>query len=162
MKAKDHPCYKCTYLVTAGELTMCGYFEKTGKLRSWPDGKNGKQRKFSWTEPCPEKVYDPTATSRVPPFPEWLKKKDEQTPKIDKRKGLRCSWNYEKAKRLYAEGVPIKEIAEAVGGKPQVIYNYAIRYEWRRGPKKKKVKEKTNDGNSTEQQSDADRTGQGN
>lgn len=162
MKAKDHPCYKCSYLVTAGELTMCGYFEKTGKLRSWPDGKNGKQRKFSWTEPCPEKVYDPTATSRVPPFPEWLKKKDEQTPKIDKRKGLRCSWNYEKAKQLYIDGVPIKEIAEAVGGKPQVIYNYAIRYEWRRGPKKKKVKEKTNDGNSTKQQSDADRTGKGN
>lgn len=159
MKAKDHPCYKCSYLVTAGELTMCGYFEKTGKLRSWPDGKNGKMRKFSWTEPCPEKIYDARATSRVPPFPEWMKKKEE--PKPDKRKGLRCSWDWETAKQLYAEGVPIKEIAERVGGKPAVIYNYATRYEWRRGPRKKKCKGETNNGNSTEQQSDADRTEQG-
>lgn len=140
---------------------MCGYFEKTGRLRTFPEGKDGPRRKMSWTEPCPVKIYDSRATSRVPPFPEWMKNRDGE-PKVDKRKGLRCSWDWETAKRMYAEGVSVREIAEAVGGKPAVIYNYAMRYEWPRGRMKKQNKGEGKNGNSTEKQSGSGGAEQGN
>lgn len=129
---KKHRCYRCSYLADCGDLVCCGYMEQTGKPRSFPEG-GGKQIRWSDTEPCPyykpkrgrwfkDVPRGPGIVSHEPPPP--------QQPKIDRRKGIRTSWDYEKAQKMYFEGVPPKQIAEAVGCKLAVLRNYIARYDW--------------------------------
>lgn len=131
---KKHRCYRCLYLADAGMYVCCGYIEKTGMPRSFPDGAGGKQIPWSDTEKCPH--YKP-ARGRwfkdVPPGPgEPPFKPQEQAPepKEDLRKGIKAAWDYDKAFALYKEGKHPREIAKAVGCKLTILLGYINRYDW--------------------------------
>lgn len=140
---KEHRCYRCGYLEDCGAFVCCGYLEQTGKPRSFPED-GGEQIPWSDTEPCPH--YKPKRGrwfKDVPPGPGTVKSREPPPPpKIDRRRGIRTSWDYEKAKRLYLEGMPQKKIAEIVGCKVSVLRNYIYRYEWKTQAGIDKAKEK--------------------
>lgn len=130
---KKHRCYRCGYLVDCGAFVCCGYLEQTGKPRSFPED-GGAQIPWSETEKCPHyKRKKGKWFTDVPPGPGKPHKTEPEAPpepKIDRRKGLRTSWDYEKAKRLYLEGVPPARIAEIVGCKVSTLRGYIYRYDW--------------------------------
>lgn len=133
MKPSEHRCWKCAHLKLCGEYAVCNYFENTGKLRTYPEGPNGPRTKFSATEPCPCYKKAKHGLNIVPPQPEWPTaiKKEEKT---DLRRGVRCGFDYEKARAMYLSGAPIQEIADAVGTNKRNITTYATRYGWRMDP----------------------------
>ena len=142
---KKHRCYRCAYLADCGVFVCCGYLEQTGKPRSFPEG-GGKQIRWSDTEKCPHyKRKKGKWFTDVPPGPgkpHPTEPEPPAEPKIDRRKGLRTSWDYEKAKQMYHDGIPSKEIAEAVGCKVGVLRNYIYRYEWASEAGGEKAKER--------------------
>lgn len=133
MKPSEHRCYKCAHLTMAGEVAICNYFENTGKLRTYPDGPDGPRRRFSATEPCPCYKRAKNGLSVVPPVPEKSRDKPKEE-KPDLRRGVRCDFDYEKARKMYLAGASIQEIAEAVGTEKKNITKYATRYGWRLDP----------------------------
>lgn len=137
MKASEHPCWKCEHLTMAGEFAVCNYFENTGKLRTYPEGPDGPRRKFSLTEPCPCYQRAKRGLNAVPPIP----KQKKEEPKKDLRKGVRCTWDYEKAKSLYLNGMSAQKVAKEVGTTTEQISKYACRYGWRLDPNFKKRKQ---------------------
>ena len=133
MKPSEHRCYKCAHLAMAGEVAICNYFENTGKLRTYPDGPEGPRIRFSATEPCPHYNRAKNGLSVVPPLSEKSQDKPKEE-KTDLRCGVRCDFDYEKARKMYLAGSSIQEIAEAVGTEKKNITKYATRYGWRLDP----------------------------
>lgn len=130
-----HRCYHCKYLTVAGEFAVCNYFEMTGKLRTWPQGRYGpKVENGSWDTPCYcwEKARRPF--EQVPEFraavPKDRPKPKKEPEKKDGRKGPRCKWDYDKALGLYMEGKTLAECARAVGTAAINVQRYAERYGW--------------------------------
>ncbi len=126
-----HRCYHCYYLTMAGEFAVCNYFEMTGKLRTWPEGRYGpKIENGSWNTPC--YCYKPAKNGfeKVPEFWEPKKPKAKAPEKTDKRKGPRCKWDYDKALGLFMEGKTLREVAQAVGTAEINVRRYAERYGW--------------------------------
>lgn len=135
MKPSEHRCWKCAHLVMAGEYAICNYFENTGKLRTYPEGKDGPRNRFSATEPCQFYKRAKRGLNTVPPLPELFdEKKNAEAERVDLRKGVRCGFDYEKARKMYLAGAPIGEIAETVGTDKHNISKYASRYGWRLDP----------------------------
>lgn len=129
---KKHRCYKCTYLAMVGEFACCNYFEVTGRLRTWPDGKDGpKVPNGGPYDPCyAYKKRKGRGFSAVPPLPEFEPEQQKPEKKKDLRAGVKCSWDFEKAKALYLDGMMPRKIAEVVGTDAATITRYAQRYGW--------------------------------
>lgn len=134
MKPSEHRCYKCEHLAMAGEVAICNYFENTGKLRTYPDGPEGPRIRFSATEPCPCYKKAKNGLSVVPPQSERKREAPKPEDKTDLRRGVRCDFDYEKAKAMYLAGAKIQEIADAVKTDKKNITKYATRYGWRLDP----------------------------
>jgi hypothetical protein len=129
-KAEQHRCYKCVHLALCGEYTICNYFENTGKLRTFPNGRDGPHEAGSDTKPCPhyERNTKRNALKTVPPFREEKKAAEEKT---DRRKGVKVTWDIEKAKQMYLSGqYSAKEIAAVIGVKEHTIACARYRYQW--------------------------------
>ena len=140
---KTHRCYKCKYLTMVGEFACCNYFEVTGKLRTYPEGKNGPHIPGGGPrDPCyAYQRRKGRGFSAVPPFPERAPEPEPEEKKADLRAGIRCKWDFEKAKALYMQGMKAKAIAEIVGTDAATIIRYTQRYGWyieKTGGKKKK------------------------
>ena len=129
---KKHRCYRCKYLTMVGEFACCNYFEVTGKLRTYPKGRNGPHIPGGGPfDPCyAYECRKGRGFDAVPPFPEHPPE-PEREKKPDLRVGVKCAWDFEKAKALYMDGMKPKQIAEAVGTDAKTIIRYVQRYGWK-------------------------------
>lgn len=139
---KKHRCWKCKHLTMVGEFACCNYFENTGKLRTYPNGRNGPHVPGGGPyDPCYAYERAKRGLNTVPPFPET--REPEQTEeKKDLRRGVKCSWDYEKAKQMYMDGVKISVIAKAVGADVKTLSRYQLRYGWNAERKNRKAEKK--------------------
>ena len=128
-------CKDCRFYYKS--IDSCDYFEIMNDLRPCPPG-----------DACTVKEV-----------------RGEQPKKPKPATYSRKKWDYDLARRMWIEGVPGKQIAEAVGCSDVTIYNYAKKNGWpKRGRSRKEtddVQEETETGGSNSGEEAADVAHQG-
>lgn len=140
---KGHRCYGCKYIqLLNGSYPICGYFDVTGNLRSY---ENGKRIPWSDTEPCKHKIMAKRPHGYVPYGPELEKaaEKAEKLAAAQKKKnrshakqGREPIWDAEYAHELYKRGFARQEICKIMAPlSGSTLASFALTHNWKTGKK---------------------------